>query len=624
MDMSLYGYAGKILRVNLTEEKFFVEPLDQGVLTRFIGGAGLGAKYLYQDHPANLPWSDPNNEIIFANGPFSNTALGGSGTISVTAKGPMTNLAGSSQGNGYMGAFLKSCEYDGLIFKGKASRWSYLHISRNGVELKDASHLVGKDVMETQERIQAELGKGRVSVYCVGPAAEKGVRFSVIVGDGSHTVSKNGLGAVLASKNLKAIAVSKGDFKTPIYDQELLKKISKGLYQKAIEYLDGSRHKWGTAGSLGNLHKVGAMPVRNYTTNLFPEHEKMTGQYVRTHFEKIKRLPCHACAIQHNLLMKVTEGPYAGFVGEEPELEAMTGLGSQLGISDAGAVFVLFDLVDRLGMDVNETGWTVGWVMECYQKGLLTKKDTDGLEMVWGNVEAAKGLIQKIAKREGIGNLLAEGVKRASETLGGEAVHMTVCTKKGTTPRGHDHRARWSEHLDTCFSNTSSLEATFATARPGALGLPPASSPYSPWEVPAVNAMINGWHIIEDSLGACRFNITDPHLVVDALHAVTNGDLSIADLVRKGKQIVNILRVFNFKNGLTRDMDAPSTRYGSAPVDGPAKGISLSQNWDVIREIYYRNMGWDPATGKPTPDTLRELDLADLIPDLESIRSVKP
>ena len=195
---------------------------------------------------------------------------------------------------------------------------------------------------------------------------------------------------------------------------------------------------------------------------------------------------------------------------------------------------------------------------------------------------------------------------------------MAVCTKKGTTPRGHDHRARWSEHLDTCFSNTSTLEATFAGARPNTLGLPPVSNPYSPWEVPAINAIINGWHIIEDSVGACRFNMTDPALVTEALNAVTNGNFTLSGLVQKGKRIVNILRVFNIKNGLTRDMDAPSTRYGSAPVEGPARGISLSKNWNVIQEIYYRSMGWDPKTGKPTPETLSDLGLSDLIPDLNA------
>jgi aldehyde:ferredoxin oxidoreductase len=616
--VAFYGYAGRMLRVDASEGKFSPEPLDPGFLAQYLGGAGVGAYYLYQEHPRKVEWSDPENRIIIANGPLSNTPVGGSGTMCVVAKGPMTNLAVSSQANGYWGGFLKSCEYDGMIIQGKASRWSYLLIRQDRVEMKDASHLVGKDTQETQESIQKELGGSeRCSVYCVGPSAERGVRFAMIIGDGSHTPSKNGLGAVMAAKNLKAIAIARGNFKTPVGNEDLLKKLTKNLHDKALEYLDGSRHKWGTNGAFSGLHAAGALPVKNYTTNLFPEHEKMSGQYVRGHFERIKRIPCMNCGIHHNLLMKVTEGPYAGFVGEEPELEVFTGLGSQLGISDAGAIFVLLDDVDRLGLDVNETGWVVGWVMECYEKGILTRTDTDGIEMNWGNVESVRKMIRKIAHREGIGDLLAEGVKRASEKVGGDAVHMAVCTKKGTTPRGHDHRARWTEHLDTCFSNTSTLEATFAGTRPNLLGLPPVQGNFSPWEVPAINARTNGWHLVEDCMGVCRFNMTVPQLVTDAYNAVTNANLSLADMVKRGRRMVNILRVFNLKNGLTKDMDAPSTRYGSAPVDGPAKGLSLAKHWEVIQEIYYRMMGWDPHTGIPTPETLKELGLEDMIPEVQ-------
>ena len=616
--MTPYGYAGKILRVDLNSGEVFNQDLDPDFLQKYIGGAGFGARYLYQENPVNVEWSDPENRIIFANGPLSNTAVRGSGTICVTSKGPMTDLAGSSQGNGYMGAFLKSCGYDGIVIQGKADRWSYLFISEDRMELRDATHLFGKDTQQTQELIKKELGRERgLSVYCVGPAAENKVRFSVIMGDGTHTVSKNGLGAVLASKNLKAIVVSRGKFRPRIWDGELLKKIARELHEKAITYLDGSRHKWGTNGTFSNLHELGALPVKNYTTNLFPEHERMNGQYVRTHFERMGRNTCFNCGINHNLVMRVTEGPYKGFVGEEPELEVFTGFGPQIGQTNAGAVFVLSDLADRLGIDVNETGWVIGWVMECYEKGILTSKETDGLEMNWGNVESVKKILYKIANREGIGDLLAEGVKRASEEIGGEAVHLAVCSQKGSTPRGHDHRARWPELLDTCFSNTSTLEATFAGTRPHLMDMPPVHDQFSPWEAPAINAITNGWHIFEDCIGACRFNLNYPKLTTDAFNAATNANLSLADILKIGKRIVNTLRVFNISNGLTHDMDGPSTRYGSAPVDGPAKGISVMEHWDLIREIYYRAMGWNPHTGKPTPETLKALDLEDLISALD-------
>lgn len=612
------GYAGKILRVNLSDRTFLKENLDNDFIKKYIGGAGFGAQYLCRENPDNVKWSDPQNRIIFSNGPLSGTAIRGSGTICVTSKGPMTNLAGSSQANGFMGAFLKSCGYDGIVIQGHADSWSYLFISGEKAELRNASHLIGKDTLETQELIRRELNiKGGVSIFCIGPAAENKVRYSVIIGDGSHTVSKNGLGAVLASKNLKGIVISRGRFKARTWDEELLKKTSKELHEKALQYRGGIIHKWGTNGTFTHLLLIGCLPVKNYTTNLFPEHEKMNGQYVRTHFERTGKVPCFNCGIHHNLIMRVTEGPYKGFVGEEPEYEAFAAFGPQIGQTDSGAVFVLTDLADRLGIDVNEAGWVLGWVIERYENGILTKKDTDGIEMNWGNVESVRKMLYKIANREGIGDLLAEGVKRASEEIGGEAANMAVCTCKGSTPRGHDHRGRWSEMLDTCFTNTSTIEATFAGVRPEELGFPPIHDMFSPWEVPTINAMVNGWHIFEDCVGVCRFNLKNPELLVKAFNAATNFNLPLSEIIRIGKRTVNTLRVFNIKNGLTRDMEAPSPRYGSTPVDGPAKGIGIMRYWDSISKIYYRLMGWDPNTGKPTPETLKDLDLEDLISGLE-------
>jgi aldehyde:ferredoxin oxidoreductase len=219
-------------------------------------------------------------------------------------------------------------------------------------------------------------------------------------------------------------------------------------------------------------------------------------------------------------------------------------------------------------------------------------------------------MIRKIASRQGIGNMLAEGVKRAAEKIGGEAVAMAVYTEKGSTPRGHDHRARWHELVDTCLSNTSTLEATFAGVRPYLMDMPAVHDAFSPWEVPLINAHQNGWAMIEDCLGACRFNLNYPKIVVRAYNALTNSERSLADMLTIGKRIVNVLRLFNLRNGLTPEMEAPSLRYGSAPVDGPAEGRRILDYWHHIREVYYKNMGWDPQTGSPLPATLKALGLA--------------
>jgi aldehyde:ferredoxin oxidoreductase len=269
----------------------------------------------------------------------------------------------------------------------------------------------------------------------------------------------------------------------------------------------------------------------------------------------------------------------------------------------------LTDLADRMGIDVNEAGWVLGWVMECYDKGILKPSNVDGLDMSWGQIEPTAELIRKIAARQGIGDLLAEGVKRAAGKVGDQAPAMAVCTEKGSTPRGHDHRARWHELVDTCITNTSTLEATFVGVRPHLLDMPPVHDAFSPWEVPLVNAHQNGWAVIEDCVGACRFNLNYPKIVLRAYNAVTNAGRSLTDMLTIGKRIVNVLRLFNLRNGLTPEMEAPSSRYGSAPVDGPAEGRRVLEHWPHIRQVYYRNMGWDPQTGIPLPETLKELGL---------------
>jgi len=609
--MSLYGYTGNVLRVNMTDGTTHDETIPIHTIENYLGGVGFGASYLYKENPKNVHWSDPENRLILANGPFSYSPLHGSGTLCFVSKGPMSNLAVSTQANGYAGAWLKSCGYDAVIIQGRAKNWSYLYIGDDAVEIRDARHLVGRDSFETQDDLKQELGRKKgISVYCIGPGGENRVRFSVIIGDGTHTASKGGIGAVMGAKRLKAFVICRGKIRPNIYDKSELVSIAKELHEGAtVKYLNGSRHKYGTNGTFSNLHNVGALPVKNYTTNLFPGHDKMDGRYVRANFKALERKTCFNCGINHIYLRQVTEGPFKDFVAEEPEYEAFAAFGSQIGQTDAGAVFYLTDLADRLGIDVNEAGWVLGWVMECYEKGLLKPSDVDNIDMAWGNFKSTEAIIRKIASREGVGDLLAEGAKRAAEKVGGKASKMAIYTETGSTPRGHDHRARRHELTDTCLTNTSTLEATFVGVRPHLMDMPPVHDTFSPWEVPLINAHQNGWATIEDCLGACRFNLNYPKIVVRAYNALTNAGKSLEDMLTIGKRIVNTLRLFNIQNGLTPEMEAPSFRYGSAPVDGPAEGRRILDHWDHIRKIYYQSMGWDRQTGAPLPDTLKALGL---------------
>ena len=312
----------------------------------------------------------------------------------------------------------------------------------------------------------------------------------------------------------------------------------------------------------------------------------------------------------------VTEGPYEGFVGEEPEYEQLAAWGPQIGNTDLGAVVMLTREVDRLGMDCNEASWTVGWVMECYEKGLFSQADLDGLDLRWGNVEAARALLGRMAAREGIGELLAEGVKRASESIGGEAADLAVYTHKGASPRSHDHRGGWAELFDTAMSNTSTIESTWVGVHPQLVGQPAVTDPFSHEEVSRANARYNGIRQFDDCLGTCRFVSPHPGLQLECLNAVTGWEMTLDDAFTVGRRVVNQLRVFNFRHGMRKEDERPSRKYGSVPIDGPAKGKDIMEKWGLMLEVYYDEMGWDRETGKPLPQTLRDLGLEDLIADL--------
>jgi len=291
--------------------------------------------------------------------------------------------------------------------------------------------------------------------------------------------------------------------------------------------------------------------------------------------------------------------------------------GPQIGNTDLGAVVMLTREADRLGMDCNEASWTIGWVMECYEKGVFSKKDLDGLDMSWGNVEAVKAMLNKIARREGIGDLLAEGVMCASQKIGGEAAEWAVYTLKGCSPRSHDHRGgRWAELFDTCVTNTSTLESTWSGVHPQLVDIAAVTDPFSHEEMSTLNARFNGVRVFDDCLGTCRIAATNPKLQLECLNAVTGWELTLEDIFTIGRRVVNQLRMFNFRHGMKRGDEWPSKRYGSIPVDGPAKGKSIMEKWDWMLENYYTLMGWHPKTGKPLPETLKKLRLEELIKDL--------
>lgn len=618
-DKLLYGYSGKILVVDLTEETTKDERLDESTVRKYLGGTALGIKYLYDKVRPGTGWNDPRNCISLASGPLGGTRMGGSGTFSVVTKGPLTNGIAATNANGFLGAYLRHSGYDGILIQGAAKHWVYLYIHDGKAEIKDAGNLLGKDTWETEDLIKQDLGYAdkAMSVCCIGPAGENLIKFAAIVGDKGHVAGHNGVGAVMGSKKLKAVAVARGRFEVPLKNPE-------ALSSKAKEFLEifktGAVFKQGTLAGVTDSRKSGSLPVKNYTETFWKIDEEKLAKYspqnIRDNFEG-KFAPCWACQSHHTRMLTINEGKYKGILVEEPDFEQFASMSSVIGVTDVATTMMLAHEVDRLGFEMNETGWLIGLVMECFEKGLLSVKDTNGLQMNWGNGEAVMELLNRIALRQGIGNILAEGVMRAAQKIGGSAPNFAIHTMKGNTPRSHDHRTAWNELFDTSVSNTGTLEHQRFMPL-SSIGLDAKVDPFSPLDVSTIEAKAKGAMVFEDSLGVCRFNtMTNIKMLCEALSLATGWDIGVPEALLIGRRAVNLSRVFNIIHGIDPKLDAPSFRYGSTPEDGVAQGKSSNAVWQQMLDNYYGLMGWDKS-GVPLPNTLKEVGLEQVIPDLRS------
>jgi aldehyde:ferredoxin oxidoreductase len=610
-------YTGTVLRVDLSCRQVVPEVVGEA-LRNHVGGTGLGAHYLYEMVTPGIEWNDPGNILFFGAGPLSGT-VGGTGMFSVVTKGPQTNGAVSTQANGFFAAFLKSSGIHGLLFHGTAEDWVYLYVHDGMGEIRDARALVGKDTWQTEELIARELGlsPSQVSIFSIGPAGEHRVRFASIVGDRGHVAAHGGVGAVMGAKKLKAIVARRDPKPVPVKDKETLKTLGKQMVENIKNHPTAPHFRWGTSMLFPTMLPQGLVPIKNLTGTDFPDVASFAGENYRPRLE-MKRHPCWACQLHHCHLVKIIEGPYAGYTGEEPDYEDYVAFGPLIGQTDPQAVIVLSDINDRLGMDTNETGWLLGMLMECYERGILTKKDLDGIDLTWGNVEAVKALLPRIAHREGPGDIFAEGTKRAAARLGPLAEQIGVYFKTGAAPRGHDHRARWDEMLDVATSSTSTLDSASSTTPIQLFGQKPSADPFFPSEVERIVAGTKGRRALEDSLLICAFTCrgSSNEVLTRSLNAVTGWDWEPEEVSRFGLRVSNLLRCFDIRHGRNIEEETPSFRYGSTPTYGPAKGKSILDHWQQMRSDFYRRMGWDQKTGTPLPETLRSCGLDDIISDM--------
>ncbi|MBI2858834.1 MAG: hypothetical protein HYX90_07130 [Chloroflexi bacterium] len=612
------------MRVDLTSECITSETLDEVTLRKWVGGVGIGAKYLYDEVPAGTRWDDPQNRLIVASGPLSGTRVGGSGTICICTKGCLTNGATSTQANGFMGAYLKFSGYDAIIFQGAAKRWLYLYVNDGKAELRSAEHLVGKNTWATEDAIKAELGYSEkaMSVFCIGPAGENLVKVAGIFGDKDHCAGHNGVGAVMGAKKLKAFCAARGKTPVKVASTDKLAPVTENIWN--LLKSDPGRRRifdWGTGGTFeGGQQRVtlGFLPVKNYLTNVYDHARVMTSQYVRERW-KIKPAPCWACRQNHCHMVTFTDGPYNGMTVEEPEFEMWAAWGPLIGNSDPAEAMVLSNLTTLLGLEGNEAGFLVSMVIELFEKGALTKKDTGGLELTWGNTAAIRTLLERISRRDGaFAKTLAEGTLRSAKELGPEAENCGVYTLKGYSPRTHDHRAMWKEMFDTATSDIGTYESGYyGITDPD---VPKLRDGFSPQEVSSHVAVTKGRRVFEDAIGACVFCTMVPlGIVVDALNAVTGWDFTPKEAQEVGFRTANLLRAFNLRHGVGVEVERTSKRWSSAPVDGPAKGITIEPHWEAMIHNYYKMMGWDVNTGKPLPETLNSLGLEQVANELWAI-----
>jgi aldehyde:ferredoxin oxidoreductase len=612
------GYAGKLLRVDLSTGRCWSQPWTPAEMRYWLGGVGVGARVLWEEVPPEAAWDHPENRLILATGPFAGLPVWGTGGLTVITRGAMTNGGTSTQANGFFGANLKFSGYDAIVLQGEAPKWVYLYIHDDQVELRDASGLLGKDTWETQDALSAELGLGghALSVYSIGPAGETLVRFAAIQGDYGHVASKNGVGAVMGKKRLKAVAIVRGTQAVRAVDP-------RGVYAAADEIAYDLRtnpaartlYEYGTLPGVINLHGLGALPIKNYTTSVAPadvDMKQWEAPSLREGFDH-RGHQCSSCGMHHCHMQVLPKGTHKGDIVDEPEYEGWSGAGWTIGCTDPVAVSWLNTQLDRACVDVNEFGWLCGWVMECQEKGYITEKQL-GFRLAWGDAEGANRLLQLINRREGLGDLLAEGVKIAAERLGGGAAECAIYTGKNASPRGHDHRARWEELLDTCTGSTGTLE-TGPQVHPTELGLPARINPFDPDQVARQVAALNGRRHFEDSLGACIFTTrTTFDNLCRALSAATGWEYTRDEAIRFGRRVGALLRAFNLRCGIGPELERPSKRYGSVPVDGPAKGQSIEKHWEHMLDVWYEGMGYDRQTGRPRRETLEALELGWLIP----------
>ena len=626
------GYAGKILWINLSEKRIKKEPLPKDLAYNYLGGLGFVSRILFDLIKPKIDPLSPENLLAFATGPLTGTLFPQASRYIVAAKSPLTDIWGSAHSAGFWGPELKFAGYDMIIIRGRAEKPVYIWINDDYVEILDAFHLWGLNVPETEDIIRRDHGDNKIRVACIGPAGEKLVRFAAVMNDKCRAAARSGMGTVMGSKNLKAIAV-RGSKDIKIADPNRYLKTIKEFQRRMLNNpFTPSRIKYGTNNLIELMQEIGRLPTYNMKQGVFEEYHKISGQYIRTHY-LIKPRACFACVQRCGRHTAVPEGPYA-YVGGGPEFEGLSALGSRCGVSHTEAVLYANHLCNLYGMDVISCGATISWAMECYERGIITEKDTGGLALKWGDPELLVKLVKMIAFREGFGDLLAEGSWRAARKIGRGAEKYVMHVKKqeiaGQEPRAQKSMglasataARGADHL---YAFPVLDEVGFneeIKRRFGEEYLPEMADRLNPKYKGIMVAECENFAAVVESVGVCKYGTMIPpefyyEDIALALEITVGLKFTSTELRTIGERIVNLNRAFNAREGITRKDDTLPERFLKEPSPkGPAKGqvVELNQMLDE----YYIHREWDLKNGLPTRKKLEDLNLSDVINKLEKM-----
>ena len=611
------GYVGKILRIDLTSKKIHIVRTENYFnIDLFIGGKGLAAYTLWKELKTGIDPFSEDNLLVFATGPLTGTLCPGT-RMCIATKSPLTGLFCDSYVGGHLGAEIKMAGYDAVIIGGKSEKPVYIWIHDENVEICNAENLWGLDAFRTEERIRKEKGDMTIRVACIGPAGERLVRFAHVNVDRYRQAGRGGAGAVMGSKNLKALAV-KGTGAIPIYNVEEFIEKAKEAHRAVLENETAkARKRWGTARTIIFTADQDLLPTRNFREATFEAAENLSAEVLEKRFW-IKHKACHSCPINCGKLGVVRSGRYAGTVVEGIEYETLALIGANCGIGNYEAVAYANLLCDMLGLDTISTGNVIAFAMECYEEGILTEKETEGLKLNFGNEESAIRLIEKIARREGLGDLLAEGVKRASEKLNSRCRRFAMHVKGLELP-GYDVRASPGMGLayvtadrGGCHTRSWPISYEISGKAPDGTVIDRYSTEKRAYivkrqqdETTACDTLVACW-FLKTAVGNKRY--------VGMLNAAAGMKLTVEEFLAVGERIWNLTRLFNIREGLRKeDENLPNRAFEDPIPSGIAKGRKLekSQLEYMLRE-YYAIRGWDES-GIPRKEKIKQLKLDYLV-----------